>query len=614
MAKLEHEQDKCPSCGKIQWEYTWNRQHLAPYTILKNRYLLGAVLGSGGFGVTYIGFDTVLNHKIAIKELFPDQKVFRNQDNPGIFVIENARESFEKEKQAFVEESLLLSRSIGTPGICNIIDYFEENRTIYLVEEYLPGGSFKEYLQNRKNHRISWQECTQLFSSLLTGLCHIHSLGIVHCDISPDNLMFDGEGELKLIDFGAARQAGSDGIRKLLKEPYAAPEQYHDNSYVGPWTDLYAVCAVMYQALTGIMPAAAPGRTRQRKPISIAQFVDIPVSIEKAILQGLDPEIQKRYFFTGTLMECLDINTDNIKMLLGKFQSVWGEKWLEVFTESTPYTESVDFITRIRRWFNRDRIKYILARFSCMAGIIFLLAAGVFLFARTHPVSVFRYKVNKAQKKAAKQQITQITPDTVEYEELLQLLEPFKVSSDSNSSARYNYVPPLFFREHNLSSNIPEFYLDLPLTVQLFEYYFDQSLQADRIDNLCFVTAAAHRPLHISAESENRYMYRLSDDSYGSIEITYDVVNQRVCKISLRGQKKELICFLQDIFPFIVPETYLTDDEISELFTGSETSPDGYFHITSHAKYQMSLHCADKYDHLFTLTLQSLNSADFIFN
>lgn len=245
-----------------------------------------------------------------------------------VFTAQDQIDIFEEEKDRFKKEAETLFGNFHIPGICSVKDYFEENQTAYLAEEYLSGGTLKKYLEEKNNGMISWEECQRIFFPVLEGLCHVHSMGIVHRDISPDNLMFDSEGNLKLIDFGALRWIedwSEEGHQVVVKEAYAPPEQYTGSQMTGPWSDIYAVCGVMYQALTGRKPVPSMERIRKDTLIPISGLVSVPEKVEAALMQGLSLDVQKRYFYAGNLMEKLGMEEKNVQVLLGKTRHVWGE-------------------------------------------------------------------------------------------------------------------------------------------------------------------------------------------------------------------------------------------------------------------------------------------------
>lgn len=617
MEETVNERGVCASCGKSQWEYVWNRRYIAPYTTLQGKYIIGAVLGSGSFGVTYTGFDTVLEHRIAIKEFFPKDLVSRDQNGTDVSVAENALELFSKQKQAFRNESLLLSGQLSTPGVCNVIDFFEENNTAYIVEEYLPGKTLRQYLAQQPGNKISWERCRELFAPVLTGLCHVHSLGVVHCDISPDNLMFDADGSLKLIDFGAAKRIKDEtagqtpedsGQRtkhkdpdtpgsadsKMFKEAYAAPEQYGDSHKIGPWTDLYAVCAVIFLALTGERPASSPVRISRRKPLAISPYTAIPQDVEAAILQGMNLDIQRRYFYTGILMERLGMDTGSVKPLTGRFRNEWGGAWLEIFTQDSLFMERRGLFARIRRYFTKDRLKHILVGTAAAAGVCLFLGTVVLVYARTYPEQVLRFRAGLEQKLSTRKWPS-VQQGTVRYAKILELLSDYEHEyTEYNETTSYTVPSSFLIRQELVSGEHPVFPLRLPLAKQIIEYYMGQMLTEFSSDELCTVCVTEDKPLDVLGFVESSYSYRTTNGTYENLTISYDAVTLQVSKITLWGYWEDITLFLRDIFPYFVPEAYLTDEEIEGLYAEMESDSNDFARIRNHALFYLSL--SDNYE------------------
>ena len=289
---------------------------LAVNTVLAGKYLVGPVLGEGGFGITYAGYDLNMETKIAIKEYFPVELVTRDttrrpadgsDPSDGISASGGGSDrvislSGEKSKtyqqglKKYVDEARNVSQFSGTPGIVSVKDFFYENDTAYIVMEYIEGVSLKEYLK-QKGGRLSEEEALAILRPVLEALEQVHGAGIVHRDISPDNIMltFAGEGgaiaAVRLIDFGAARMTAKNDQKSLtiiLKHGYAPEEQYRSHGEQGPWTDVYALCAVLYRMLTGKVPEPAMDRLFSdglKRPEELGAAVSPAVS--EAIMRGL---------------------------------------------------------------------------------------------------------------------------------------------------------------------------------------------------------------------------------------------------------------------------------------------------------------------------------------
>ena len=258
MEELTDEKAKCPHCGFSE-EETPSLPHQLPYrSILNGVYMVGKAIGEGGFGITYIGYDLNLDIKVAIKEFYPDGFVGRDgfQSHTVRSYQGDSTVFFNKGKDKFLEEARSLGKFMQLEGIVSVKDFFLENNTVYIVMEYLEGQSLKEYARE-KGGKIEADELLSIMKPVLESLIEVHKSDIIHRDISPDNIIICKDGKVKLIDFGAARQASPDGEKTMsvmLKKGYSPEEQYRSRGEQGTWTDVYSLCATIYAMLTGIKP------------------------------------------------------------------------------------------------------------------------------------------------------------------------------------------------------------------------------------------------------------------------------------------------------------------------------------------------------------------------
>ena len=278
-------------------------------TRLIGRYTVEGVLGQGGFGITYLGMDELHKKKVAIKEFFPQGIVTRNieyEDTVTVTLV-GEKENYDKGKERFLKEAQTMAMFSKDKGIVKALDFFEINNTAYIVMEYLEGVTLKQYL--RENKRIDAEDLVELLVPLIEALDEIHSQGLIHRDISPDNIMVLPDGRIKLMDFGAARdytEFGEKSLSIVLKPGYAPPEQYQTHGVQGPWTDIYALCATMYKCITGENPPDAIDRLVDDHLKKISAF-GIPVlpQIEEAIIKGMSVAANDRYQNVGDFCEDL---------------------------------------------------------------------------------------------------------------------------------------------------------------------------------------------------------------------------------------------------------------------------------------------------------------------
>ena len=268
-------------------------------TRLIGHYTIEGVLGQGGFGITYLGIDELHEKKVAIKEFFPQGIVTRNieyQDTVTVTFV-GEKDNYEKGKERFLKEARTMAKFSKDEGIVKALDFFEINNTAYIVMEYLEGITLKQYL--RENQRIAPEDLIELLVPLIESLDEIHSQGMIHRDISPDNIMVLPDGRIKLMDFGAARdytEFGEKSLSIVLKPGYAPPEQYQTHGVQGPWTDIYALCATMYKCITGENPPDAIDRVIDDHLKKISEFgIVIPPQEEAAIIKGMSVSAKDRY-------------------------------------------------------------------------------------------------------------------------------------------------------------------------------------------------------------------------------------------------------------------------------------------------------------------------------
>ena len=278
----------CPDCSKARHQS--RPYHLPIGSTLKDRYRIGRVIGEGGFGITYIGFDTQLDMRVAIKEYYPLSLVQRasSQSLNVITPSDTERaESFEKGKSKFLEEARVMARLSKEHEMVRVQDFFEMNSTAYIVMEYIDGVTLGTLVKERGG-RLEPDELFRIIKPLFAPMQKMHEMGLVHRDISPDNIMIEN-GEVKLLDFGCARESldRDETYTVQLKQGFAPIEQYMQKGQ-GPWTDVYALCATVYFCLTGEKPPAALDRIMADGLVPPTELgANITKKQEKAILHGL---------------------------------------------------------------------------------------------------------------------------------------------------------------------------------------------------------------------------------------------------------------------------------------------------------------------------------------
>lgn len=297
MEEYNEKYDKCPYCDYVRDTPAVEAYHLTPGTILQGKYIVGRVLGFGGFGVTYIGKDALLEKKVAIKEYLPGDFSTRipGQTNLTVFADEKG-EQFEQGVHKFVDEAKRLAKFQNQEHIVEIYDTFMENQTAYIVMEYLEGETLKEKLE--QDGKMEVEAALKIILPLAAALDEVHQAGIIHRDISPDNIFITRDGKIKLLDFGAARSATvghSKSLSVIVKPGYAPTEQYRSKGEQGPWTDVYALAATLYRMITGEVPIESmerAGKDTLKLPSKLG--VKISKGMENAIMNAMQISLKNR--------------------------------------------------------------------------------------------------------------------------------------------------------------------------------------------------------------------------------------------------------------------------------------------------------------------------------
>lgn len=273
--------------------------YLPTGTLLNQRYRVENVLGHGGFAVTYLATDQQFNLRVAVKEYLPRQLAGRTQNQLQVSVYtEDDRRQFDNGLQRFLEEARAIARFENHPNIVNVKDYFRQHSTAYMVMSYVEGENFRSFL-GRRGGKIPFDLALSIMIPILDALREVHAVGLLHRDVSPDNIYLTTQGQVILLDFGAARYfSGEAGhsLSLILKSGYAPLEQYQSQGNQGVWTDEYAVAATIYRAITGINPPEATDRLHKdplEPPSRLG--VDLPPLAEEALLRALSVKVEDRF-------------------------------------------------------------------------------------------------------------------------------------------------------------------------------------------------------------------------------------------------------------------------------------------------------------------------------
>ena len=286
-----------------------NTRCLKPGVILKERYKIEEVIGAGGFGITYRAWDPLLQSYVAIKEYYPSGIATRSADSSKVCVpVGQEQREYHRGRIRFLKEAQDVARFQSEPNIVSIYDYLEENDTAYMVMEYLHGCTLKQYIREHGG-RLDTDHILHICLSVLDALAVVHKAGMIHRDISPENIFICEDLTVKLIDFGAAKQVYLDGEQTMsvvLKPGYAPPEQYAKKDKQGPWTDIYALGATLYFAATGEKPEESFGRVLEDtiKPVCEVN-PEIPCAMSQVIMRAMSVKIEDRYQTVEAMREAL---------------------------------------------------------------------------------------------------------------------------------------------------------------------------------------------------------------------------------------------------------------------------------------------------------------------
>ena len=290
----------CPHCGRCV-NYLGKIGHLPVGFTLQwiDTYILGAAIGQGGFGITYIAVNAATMEKVAIKEYFPTHCCTRT-DVTTVYPYSDQEDAFTTGKHRFLEEARMLKSLSDLDSVVNVLDLFEANNSAYLVMEYLEGSSLKDHVE--KNGKLPAQAFLNQMKPLMADMEKMHRRGVVHRDIAPDNIIMLPDGRMKLIDFGSARSyVGDKSMTVVVKKGFAPVEQYMRKGSNAS-TDVYALAATIYYCITGIVPPDSAerqyGEAELLAPTSLG--IELSHAQELALEKALEIQPKER---TQTVVE-----------------------------------------------------------------------------------------------------------------------------------------------------------------------------------------------------------------------------------------------------------------------------------------------------------------------
>lgn len=299
----------CSACGHVSDDPGENMGTLPAGTMLQEKYVIGKPLGKGGFGVTYLAYDTAKQSKVAVKEYSPDSLAYRLPGSTSLASYSGEKQThYTAGAEKFYDEARILSRFNGNEYIINVQDFFRDNNTAYYVMEFVDGIDIKRYAES-KGGRLSYNEVVDIALPVMYALIIVHSMDILHRDISPDNIYLTRDGNIKLLDFGAARQTYRDqssNLSVILKQGYTPAEQYRRHGRHGPWSDIYALGATMYFLLTGSPPVESVNRVEYDELLMPTQLgIAVPVEFDIILHKMLAVKVEDRFQNVADVKEAL---------------------------------------------------------------------------------------------------------------------------------------------------------------------------------------------------------------------------------------------------------------------------------------------------------------------
>lgn len=598
-------------------------------TLLHEKYQIKKVLGQGGFGITYLAYDQTLQQNVAIKEYFPVKIVRRlgNTLREGqgeyelsatamVYPQNGQEEKYLNGMKNFLEEAQVLFGKFDVEGLAAVKDYFEENGTAYIVMEYLSGPTLQEYEKEHKG-KISEKQAEILLEPVINALAYIHSIGIVHCDISPDNLIFNKEGQLKLIDFGAAKNKKKEKEEQYCKGGYTAPEQYLEKEFVGPWSDVYSLCVVWYEMLTGIKVPPAVERLQKDRLKNMTMASEVSEQTNNILKKGLSLEIQKRYFSVLNLSCDIKSNMESKEEITKQYMKdtrfVWGTLWLQITTDINERN-----ISQEKKWLSRRKIR----KGIYAVGIVLLLflcgISGREYYIRSYPQQYFTYKAKQKNDyyilhPRDKEYITQMSG----YDSLMKKIKKYSYKKENWGVLACYSISEQEVKKLNLVSN----------------EYFKFALSETEIEKAILLCMnIKKRDLESTAYASEGQVYQRQQGKLKSltvgfqkqklvtcmdheqIKIIYDPIDKGVYKVAFQGSYERVKLFMKKMNSILCPQNYLTTEDYNYILDHYKSGKSDYVSYKLGRQYKIMLDATDEEETEYKDYEVSIQGDQFISN
>lgn len=598
-------------------------------TLLHEKYQIKKVLGQGGFGITYLAYDQTLQQNVAIKEYFPVKIVRRlgNTLREGqgeyelsatamVYPQNGQEEKYLNGMKNFLEEAQVLFGKFDVEGLAAVKDYFEENGTAYIVMEYLSGPTLQEYEKEHKG-KISEKQAEILLEPVINALAYIHSIGIVHCDISPDNLIFNKEGQLKLIDFGAAKNKKKEKEEQYCKGGYTAPEQYLEKEFIGPWSDVYSLCAVWYEMLTGIKVPPAVERLQKDRLKNMTMASEVSEQTNNILKKGLSLEIQKRYFSVLNLSCDIKSNMESKEEIKKQYMKdtrfVWGTLWLQITTDINERN-----ISQEKKWISRRKIR----KGIYAVGIVLLLflcgISGREYYIRSYPQQYFTYKAKQKNDyyilhPRDKEYTTQMSG----YDSLMKKIKKYSYKKENWGVLACYSISEQEVKKLNLVSN----------------EYFKFALSETEIEKAILLCMnIKKRDLESTAYASEGQVYQRQQGKLKSltvgfqkqklvtcmdheqIKIIYDPIDKGVYKVAFQGSYERVKLFMKKMNSILCPQNYLTTEDYNYILDHYKSGKSDYVSYKLGRQYKIMLDATDEEETEYKDYEVSIQGDQFISN
>lgn len=598
-------------------------------TLLHEKYQIKKVLGQGGFGITYLAYDQTLQQNVAIKEYFPVKIVRRlgNTLREGqgeyelsatamVYPQNGQEEKYLNGMKNFLEEAQVLFGKFDVEGLAAVKDYFEENGTAYIVMEYLSGPTLQEYEKEHKG-KISEKQAEILLEPVINALAYIHSIGIVHCDISPDNLIFNKEGQLKLIDFGAAKNKKKEKEEQYCKGGYTAPEQYLEKEFVGPWSDVYSLCAVWYEMLTGIKVPPAVERLQKDRLKNMTMASEVSEQTNNILKKGLSLEIQKRYFSVLNLSCDIKSNMESKEEITKQYMKdtrfVWGTLWLQITTDINERN-----ISQEKKWLSRRKIR----KGIYAVGIVLLLflcgISGREYYIRSYPQQYFTYKAKqKNDYYILHPRDKEYTAQMSGYDSLMKKIKKYSYKKENWGVLACYSISEQEVKKLNLVSN----------------EYFKFALSETEIEKAILLCMnIKKRDLESTAYASEGQVYQRQQGKLKSltvgfqkqklvtcmdheqIKIIYDPIDKGVYKVAFQGSYERVKLFMKKMNSILCPQNYLTTEDYNYILDHYKSGKSDYVSYKLGRQYKIMLDATDEEETEYKDYEVSIQGDQFISN